>query len=114
MHLMAMRRRKTLVTCHRCHERRSGYHALPEMIAGDQGAGETAHRLNRRRIAPAPAAAGRATMLRAPERAWLTVTAWLTAAQTALPALFPPQPPFVQHVPSRSASLPRSSNERTT
>jgi len=44
MHLMAMRRRKTLVTCRRCHGhlRRPGHQALPDMITGEQGAGKLA------------------------------------------------------------------------
>jgi hypothetical protein len=45
MHLMAMRRRKTLITCRRCHEdihAGRGNQALPEMITGEQGAGKLA------------------------------------------------------------------------
>src|SRR5260221_3671906 len=45
MHLMAMRRRKTLITCRRCHEDIHAGRATrpyPEMITGEQGAGKLA------------------------------------------------------------------------
>jgi hypothetical protein len=45
MHLMAMRRRKTLITCRRCHQdihMGRAHHPIPEMITGEQGAGKLA------------------------------------------------------------------------
>jgi hypothetical protein len=46
MHLMAKRRRKTLVVCRRCHEAlHAGRHrARPEVLTGEQGAGKLASR----------------------------------------------------------------------